>query len=210
MKPLFILTVDDQALFREGLLLVLNKLYPTARIKQAASGEEAFDQLEKNKFDLMLLDIGMPGINGTQVAKRVLQDHPSVKIIILTQYSGEALISHLVTAGVHGFLLKNSESQEIKKAIEKVLEGEQYITSMIQTSFLKADTSNEVPSLQFSKREADILMYLKLGKSSKEIADRLSLKENTINSYREDMLRKTKTNNVAELISYAYKNGVLG
>ncbi|HEY9046721.1 MAG TPA: response regulator transcription factor [Ohtaekwangia sp.] len=210
MKPLSILTVDDQALFREGLTLVLNKLYPNATVKQASSGQQALDALRDNRFDLMLLDIGMPGMNGMEVAKQVMLDHPSVRIIILTQYNGEAMITHLVQAGVHGFLLKNSESQEIKKAVETVLSGKQYITSMIHPSLLKEEKVYNAPSVRFSKREADILMYLKLGKSSKEIAERLSLKENTINSYREDMLRKTKTSNVAELISYAYKNGVLG
>jgi DNA-binding NarL/FixJ family response regulator len=210
MKPLSILTVDDQALFREGLTLVLNKLYPTAKVKQASSGPEAFDLMSNHVFDLLLLDIGMPGMNGMEVAKQVMLDHPSTHIIILTQYNGEAMITHLVQAGVHGFLLKNSGSQEIKKAIDTVLSGKQYITTMIHPSLLKDEKANNAPSVRFSKREADILMYLKLGKSSKEIAERLSLKENTINSYREDMLRKTQTSNVAELISYAYKNGVLG
>jgi DNA-binding NarL/FixJ family response regulator len=210
MKPLSILTVDDQALFREGLTLVLNKLYPNTKVKQASSGPEAFDLMSKHVFDLLLLDIGMPGMNGMEVAKQVMLDHPATRIIILTQYNGEAMITHLVQSGVHGFLLKNSGSQEIKKAIETVLNGRQYITTMIHPSLLKDEKANNAPSVRFSKREADILMYLKLGKSSKEIAERLSLKENTINSYREDMLRKTQTSNVAELISYAYKNGVLG
>jgi DNA-binding NarL/FixJ family response regulator len=152
----------------------------------------------------------MPGMNGIEVARQVLRQHPAVRIIVLTQYNGEGMITHLVRIGVHGFLLKNSESQEIKKAIETVLNDKQYITPMIHPSLLKEDSVVAAPSIQFSKREADILIYLKMGKSSKEIAERLALKENTINSYREDMLQKTKTRNVAELISYAYENGVLG
>lgn len=210
MKNLTILAVDDQSLFLEGLDLVVNKVFPGSRLRRAGSGEDALEMLKHHKFQLMLLDIGMPGMNGMDVAKTVLNEYPSLRIIVLTQYNGEAMITHLVRAGVHGFLLKNSESAEIKRAIETVLSGRKYITDKIHPSILHDDGDLSTPSIQFSKREADILVYLKMGKSSKEIAERMALKENTINSYREDMLQKTKTRNVAELISYAYKNGVLG
>jgi DNA-binding NarL/FixJ family response regulator len=210
MKSLSILAVDDQSLFREGLALVLTRLFPDINLRQAGSGPEALEMLQEHRFNLLLLDIGMPGMNGIEVARQVLRQYPDLRIIILTQYNGEGMITHLVRLGVHGFLLKNSESQEIKKAIETVLDNRQYITPMIHPSLLKEEAVVAAPSIQFSKREADILIYLKMGKSSKEIAERLALKENTINSYREDMLQKTKTRNVAELISYAYENGVLG
>jgi DNA-binding NarL/FixJ family response regulator len=210
MKSLSILAVDDQSLFREGLALVLTRLFPDITLRQAGSGPEALEMLQEHRFNLLLLDIGMPGMNGIEVARQVLRQYPDLRIIVLTQYNGEGMITHLVRLGVHGFLLKNSESQEIKKAIETVLDNRQYITPMIHPSLLKEEAGVSAPSIQFSKREADILIYLKMGKSSKEIAERLALKENTINSYREDMLQKTKTRNVAELISYAYENGVLG
>ena len=210
MKTLSILLTDDQSMVREGLSLILKQHFPEAKFLQADSGPQALQRLTNNRIDLLLLDISMPGMNGIEVAKEVLKNFPKTKIIVLTQYNGEAMITHLIQLGVHGFLLKNSSSDEIKKAINTVLEDAPYFTPAIHSSLLKRVSSPNVPSINFNKREAEILVYLKMGKSSREIAKKMELKENTINSYREEMLLKTKTKNVAELISYAYQNGVLG
>ncbi|HEY3402685.1 MAG TPA: response regulator transcription factor [Ohtaekwangia sp.] len=211
MKSLSILLTDDQSMFREGVELILKQHFPQAKLYQAGNGKEALDVIAKQTIDVVLLDVNMPGMNGIEVSRIILRDHPETKIIILTQYNGEAMIATLLKEGVHGFLLKNSSSTEIIKAIDTVFEQEMvYVTPSIHPSLSKNDTEEKAPSIFFTKREAEILMYLKMGKSSKEIAERLALKENTINSYREDMLQKTQTRNVAELISYAYQNGVFG
>jgi len=211
MNSLSILLTDDQSMFREGVELILKQHFPQAKLYQAGNGIEAIELISKQPIDLVLLDVNMPGMNGIEVARIILRDHPETRIIILTQYNGEAMISTLLKEGVHGFLLKNSSSSEIIKAIDTVW-GQRavYVTPSIHPSLSKSNTVEHSPSIFFTKREAEILMYLKMGKSSKEIAERLSLKENTINSYREDMLQKTQTRNVAELISYAYQNGVFG
>lgn len=213
MKSLSILLTDDQSMFREGVELILKQHFPNARLFQAGDGTEAIDIIAKQPIDVVLLDVNMPGMNGIEVSRVILRNHPETKIIILTQYNGEAMVSTLLKEGVHGFLLKNSSSSEIIKAIDTVCEQNTvYITPAIHPSVTKKENNVEekAPSIFFTKREAEILMYLKMGRSSKEIAERLSLKENTINSYREDMLQKTQTRNVAELISYAYENGVFG
>lgn len=213
MKSLSILLTDDQSMFREGVELILKQHFPNAKLFQAGDGTEAIDIIAKQPIDVVLLDVNMPGMNGIEVSRVILRNHPETKIVILTQYNGEAMVSTLLKEGVHGFLLKNSSSSEIIKAIDTVCEQRAvYITPAIHPSVTKKENNAEekAPSIFFTKREAEILMYLKMGKSSKEIAERLSLKENTINSYREDMLQKTQTRNVAELISYAYENGVFG
>lgn len=211
MNSLSILLTDDQSMFREGMELILKQHFPKAKLFQANNGIEALNTIGKQPIDVVLLDVNMPGINGIEVARIILRDYPGTRIIILTQYNGEAMISTLLKDGVHGFLLKNSSSSEIIQAIDTVCEKRAiYITPSIHPSLSKTGMVEQSPSIFFTKREAEILMYLKMGKSSKEIAERLSLKENTINSYREDMLQKTQTRNVAELISYAYQNGVFG
>lgn len=204
-----LLLVDDQQLFREGLALILKQHFPDYELIHAGSGPEALEILKTRPVNLVLLDIGMPEMNGMEVVNYIIKDHPQALILVVTQYNGEAMIKHLLRMGVHGFIFKSSASEEIKEAINTVLDGKQYVPATLQPSFLKKIAMTDTPAV-LKKREAEILLLLKMGRSSKEIAERLKLKENTINSYREEMLQKTKTKNVAELIAYAYENGMLG
>lgn len=203
-----VLLVDDQQLFREGLALILKQHFPEIVIKHAGSGPEALTLMQSHAVDVVLLDIGMPEMNGMEVVNFLLKDYPDLLILVVTQYNGEAMIKHLLRSGVHGFIFKSAASQEIKKALETVLDGRQYVPRDLQAGALKSMANEEAPAV-LKKREAEILLLLKMGRSSKEIAEKLNLKENTINSYREEMLQKTKTKNVAELIAYAYENGLL-
>jgi len=203
-----VLLVDDQQLFRDGLALILKQHYPDFSLLHAGSGPEALALMENSHVDLVLLDIGMPEMNGMEVVNYLLKDYPKVAILVVTQYNGEAMIKHLLRTGVHGFIFKSSSAQEIIDAIDAVLLGRQYIPVALQPAFLKKIAMSDAPAV-LKKREAEILLLLKMGRSSKEIAERLKLKENTINSYREEMLQKTRTKNVAELIAYAYENGML-
>jgi DNA-binding NarL/FixJ family response regulator len=203
-----VLLVDDQQLFRDGLALILKQHFPDFSLLHAGSGPEALSMMQTSPVDLVLLDIGMPEMNGMEVVNHLLKDFPKALILVVTQYNGEAMIKHLLRTGIHGFIFKSSASQEIVDAIEAVLDGRQYIPAHLQPAFLKKIALSDAPAV-LKKREAEILLLLKMGRSSKEIAERLKLKENTINSYREEMLQKTKTKNVAELIAYAYENGML-
>jgi DNA-binding NarL/FixJ family response regulator len=211
MKIINLLLVDDQALFRESVRNLLSQNFQAIKIFEAAHGKEALTVLEEHRIDVILLDVNMPEMNGIEVASFVLSTYKQTSVIVLTQHGGEAMIVHLLRQGVHGFLLKTTSARELKLAIETVMRGEKYIhdsiTAMIQSNF---NLMKSAPTIVFNKREAEILLQLKMGRSSKEIAGIMDLKENTVNSYREDMLRKTKTKNVAELITYAHQNGILG
>src|SRR6187551_3008141 len=99
MKTLSILLTDDQSMVREGLSLILKQHFPEAKFHQADSGAQALQRLTNNRIDLLLLDISMPGMNGIEVAKEVLKNFPKTKIIVLTQYNGEAMITHLIQLG---------------------------------------------------------------------------------------------------------------
>lgn len=207
MKSFSALIVDDQPLVRQGLMLVLKQHFPDVRLYEAGNGEDALRVLMLYKINIVLLDIGLPVIGGVEIAETILKDYPNVKVLIVTQYNGEAMIKNLLKAGVHSFFLKNSAAHEINEAVTTVLNGKHYIPEALKYALIP---TTHIPSIAFSKREAEILLLLKMGRSSKEISERLQLKEYTINSYREDMLKKTKTGNVAQLISYAYENGILG
>lgn len=207
MKGFNALIVDDQPLVRQGLMLVLKQHFPDVRLYEAGNGEDALRALMLYKIKIVLLDIGLPGISGVEVAEVILKEYPNVKVLIVTQYNGEAMIKNLLRSGVHSFFFKNSAAHEISEAVGTVLDGKHYIPEALKYALIP---TTHIPSIAFSKREAQILLLLKMGRSSKEISERLHLTEYTINSYREDMLKKTKTGNVAQLISYAYENGLLG
>jgi DNA-binding NarL/FixJ family response regulator len=211
MNVINLLLVDDQALFRESIRSLLQQNMDSVSIYEAANGREALNIMQLNRIDVVLLDVNMPDINGVEVAAEILEKHERTSVVILSQHGGEALIIHLLKLGVHGFLHKNTNVNELKIAIDAVMRGDKYFDEGI--SAIYNNTVNVVktaPTIIFNKREAEILVQLKMGRSSKEIAGNMDLKENTVNSYREVMLRKTKTKNVAELITYAYQNGILG
>ncbi len=207
VRSFSVLIVEDQQLVRQGLALVLKQHFPDARIREAGDGSEAMHALMLYKTDIVLLDIGLPEIGGVEIARRILLEYPNVKVLIVTQYNGEAMIRNLVKAGVHSFFLKNTAAHHIKDAVTAVLAGKQYIPDSLKNALLPA---THVPAIAFNRREAEILLLLKMGRSTKEISERMQLKEFTIKSYREGMLKKTKTGNVAQLISYAYENGIIG
>lgn len=207
MRNFGALIVEDQELVRQGLSLVLKQHFPDVRVHQAGNGEDAFKILQSHKIDIVLLDIGLPGMSGVEIAEKLLEQYPNVKVLIVTQYNGEAMIKNLLKAGVHSFFFKNNAAHEIKEAVTAVLSGQHYLPDFLKHALIP---STHIPAVAFSRREAQILLLLKMGRSSKEISERLQLTEYTINSYREDMLKKTKTGNVAQLISYAYENGILG
>lgn len=189
--------------------LLLKKSFPLSKAYAASDGYEALELLKSKHINIVLLDIGMPRMNGLEVAKKIARTYPAVKILIVTQYHGEALIANLFRIGVDGFVLKNHPTDTIKQAIEQILSGKKFIPENMKERLLFILSSKSASSMNLNKREAEILLLLKMGRSSKEIAQSLRLKVNTINSYREEMLQKTKTKNVAELISFAYDNGIL-
>ena len=201
------LIVEDHPLVRQGLTLVLKQHFPNIILYEAGNGEDALRTLKLHKIEIMLLDIGLPVMGGVELAETILKEYPSTKVLIVTQYNGEAMIKNLLKAGVHSFFFKNSAAHQINEAVAAVLNGKHYIPDAIKHALVPL---THIPVVAFSKREAQILLLLKMGRSSKEISEKLQLAEYTINSYREDMLKKTKTGNVAQLIAYAYENGILG
>ncbi len=114
------LLVEDQEIVREGLALILKKHYPDVIIHQAGSGPEAIEILQNNSITIVLLDISLPGMSGVEIAQLILKNYPLVKVLVVTQYNGEAMIRNLLKAGVHSFFFKNNASSEIKEAINTV------------------------------------------------------------------------------------------
>ncbi|MBN2890957.1 MAG: response regulator transcription factor [Bacteroidales bacterium] len=210
MNKISIYLVDDHSLFREGLKLLLSKLDFVEQIFEANNGREILENFEKNKADLVLLDIEMPEINGIEAATRLLKNYPDLKIIALSMYSDEQYYTPMIEVGVKGFLLKNSDFSDVKMAITEVLDGNNYFSPEILTGIVsglyaqKSGKRNE----ELTKREVEVLLQICKGLSNNEIGDKLFISKRTVDKHRENLLLKTNAKNTAELVVYAIKNRI--
>lgn len=209
MKPLNLYLVDDHALFREGLKFLLSKLDFVAEIYEAENGADFIQKLRQQPADLVLLDIEMPVMNGIESAQKALEIDPEIKIIALSMYSDESYYSSMIEAGACGFLLKNSNFSEVKKAILDVSEGKNYfsleILQAILTRLNRKKTSQ--PNNELTERETEILFHICKGLSNAEIAEKLCISKRTVDKHRENLLQKTQSKNTANLVIFAIKNG---
>ncbi len=208
MKKLKVYLVDDHSLFREGLRFLLSNLEMVEEIFEAENGDQFITGLKENCIDIALLDIEMPVMNGIEATKMALNICPELKIIALSMYSEESYYSSMIDAGASGFLLKNSNFNEVKKALTDVSEGKNYFSSEILKSILKKAITkkSDTEINDITERETEILFYICKGLSNAEIARKLTISKRTVDKHRENLLQKTQSKNTANLVIYAIKN----
>ncbi len=211
MKPTLssFLLVDDHPLLIRGLTEVLKKHFQDALFYAAQNGNEALQLLSQSPVDIVLLDVAMPEMDGYTVFPQIKKKYPTTKIILLTQYGGRALNLHFLQQGVDGIFFKG-ENEDIESAINTVWAGGRWFPPTVEALMPSLmGEKKETGKLPLSDRDRMLLRYIGLGKSSKEISSLMNLGENTINSYRQLLLRQTGTRNTDELIAYTQKNGLI-
>lgn len=202
--------VDDHNLFRNGLKLLLSKSCDDIikGIFEAENGEAFLNMIKNQEIDVVLMDIDMPGLNGIETTRKSLAVKENLKIIALTMYGDDDYYLKMINAGAAGFLLKDAEISEVKKAIIKVIDGETYFPGNILYQIIKGETTAEpvVQNTYLSEREVEILELICKGLSNQEIADELFLSKRTVDKHRSNILFKTDCKNTAQLVVYALKN----
>lgn len=204
-----IILVDDHTLFRNGLRILLNNISEYTISGEAANGQEFLDLLETQSPDLVLLDIDMPVMDGIEAAKLALRKYPNLKIITLSMYGEEDYYYKMVNAGVKGFLLKNSDINEVKTALNTVFEGGSYFSSELLLTLvnsLRSSSKNHEKQNVLSERETEILILICQGLSNHEIADQLFISKRTVDKHRANILEKSQSKNTAQLVMYAIRN----
>ena len=201
-----IILVDDHALFRSGLHLLLDNLDVVNNIYEASNGIEFLKTIDEHKVDIVLMDIDMPEMDGVEATKKALEKYPGLKIIALSMYGDEEYHFKMINAGAKGFLLKDSEIDEVKNAIQAVGKGTNYFSPEIMYNLVKKINSGKTRSGILSERESEVLYHICKGLSNHEIADVLNVSKRTIDKHRENILSKTQSKNTASLIMYAIKN----
>ena len=191
--------------------MLLSNLEYIDKIYEAENGQQFIEGLAANRVDVVLLDVEMPVMNGIQAAQLAKEIAPGIKLIALSMYSDVSYYLSMIEAGASGFLLKNSNFQEVEKALLDVYNEKTYISIEILNSILKNPQKPGIINLygELTEREKEILLLICKGLTNNEIADRLVLSKRTIDKHRENLLLKTQSKNTANLVIYAIKNGFL-
>jgi two-component system, NarL family, response regulator DegU len=214
--------VDDHNLFRKGLASILSQKPDIEVVLQASSGQELLDILHAGKTlkpEIILLDIQMPDMDGIIATKHLKRGHPKIKIIMLTMHDEEKFVTNLINMGVNGYLLKDTEPDEVERALKEVSEGRSYFgpiaLSVIQKRMSEPDLIQKRPSRpmvmteNFSPKELEVLKLICQEYTTAEIADRLCLSARTIEGYRNRLIKKTHSKNSAGIVAYAIENKLL-
>ncbi len=200
------LVVDDHAIVREGLIAMLRRI-GFERVEEESSGYKALDLLEKNDFDLVVLDIHMPSMDGLELLERIREKNKSLKVLVLSMYSEAHYAVRALKAGANGYLTKDTVSHELEEAVKKVAAGGKYITMSLAERLVDELSGNRetLPHERLTKREFQIFSLILDGKSPSDIADQLHLSVKTVSTHRAKIMEKMGMKSTVELVRYAIK-----
>jgi len=206
-----ILIADDHAIVREGLKRIITETSDMSVTGEASCGQEVLSILPTQQFDLIILDISMPGKSGLEILKQIKTDFPEIPVLILSVHPEDQYAVRVLKAGASGYLTKESASAELIDAIRKVSQGRRYVTqSLAEELAFNLTTHNKKPSHEtLSDREFEVMCSIASGRTVTEIADSLYLSVKTISTYRSRILTKMKLKSNAELTHYAIKNNLV-
>jgi DNA-binding NarL/FixJ family response regulator len=211
-KKIRILICDDHPIVRAGFKQVLSETPDMVVADEAGNGQELLTFIRKKEYDVVLLDISMPGRSGLEILKELKVDCPKLPVLILSIYPEEQYAIRALRAGASGYLTKASAPHELIAAIRKLSEGGRYISASLAeklANYLDIDMSKP-PHETLSDREYQVMMQIASGRTVSEIAEELNLSVKTISTYRAHILDKMKMKNNAEITLYAVQNKILG
>ncbi len=212
--PINVILADDHTIVRDGLRALLEANPDIKVVGDAASGSQAVERVKELQPDVVVMDISMPELSGIEATHRILEHSPGVKVIILSMLGTADNVFHALQAGVRGYLLKESAGREVMDAVKAVYAGEMYfsrpITSTIVSDYMNHRSEDAQDSLEsLSLRENEILCMVVEGKTSAEIGRNLHLSPKTVESYRSRMMQKLGVSDMAELIKFALRHGLI-
>lgn len=208
-----IVIADDHQLFREGIAKLLSNAPEIEVVAQAENGEEAVEKVRDYSPDMILMDIGMPKLNGIEATRLIAIEFPEVKILVLSMHTEKEYIKGILDAGASGYLLKMCTYTQLIEGIKSVAEGRKYlseqVTEIVLKDYLAKEEGNLDPKAALSKRELEILKLFAEGKSSREISESLFISIKTVGTHKQHILKKLKLKTNADMVKYALKQGLI-
>ncbi len=209
-----ILLVDDHPLMRVGIKSILDQQDDIHIVGEAGDGRTALKITEEKKPDIVIMDISMPNLNGIEATRQICKQHPDTRIIVLTVHSSKQFVQKMLKAGAHGYLLKDALYNELSQAIEAVSKDKVYLSSKVAQIVVKdyisgnhSESDTEFKTL--TSREREVLQGLAEGKSTKQIAAELFVSTKTIETHRKNIMDKLNIRNLADLVKYAIREGII-
>ena len=214
-KSISVYIADDHTLFRKAMVNLIRTFENVAEVKDAENGKELLNLMKNQMPDVAIVDLQMPVMDGAETCENIIQKYPDVKIIILTMHDSEKYILHMMEMGVHAFLLKNTEPEELEEAIHSIIEKDFYHNDLVAAVLrknVKEKRTGHRPvfnTADLSDREKEIVILVCQELTIKEIGQKLSLSENTVRNHRANIMEKVGVSNMVGLVKYAYESGLV-
>ncbi|HEV3198992.1 MAG TPA: response regulator transcription factor [Bryobacteraceae bacterium] len=215
MSRVRVLLADDHAILRSGLRLLLEREPDMAVVGEATDGRAAVDWMAREGADVVVMDVGMPGLNGIEATVQIARRHPHAGVIMLSMHSDETYVLRCLRAGARGYVLKESAENELIAAIRAIRDGKSFfspkVSRLLQQEHVERIrcSGGEESYELLTEREREILQRIGEGHSNKEIAGRLCLSVHTVETHRKNILEKLNLHGPADLILYAVRKGIV-
>ncbi len=216
MIKLRILIADDHGLVRRGAREVLHSRRGWRVVGEAANGREAVQKAKELKPDVAVVDIGMPELDGVEVARQIRETVPETKVLVLSMHESDQMVRRALEAGARGYLLKSDLTECLAKAVQAVAEGKRFLTPKVSEIVLEGFLKNsswhqheKLAGLRTTPRELEIIRLLAEGKTNKEIAAQLGITVRTVETHRAKIMLKLGLHSLAEIIHYAMRHGII-
>lgn len=206
-----ILIADDHVIIREGLLRFLQNFPAVSKVDQAGDGNEALDKIRQMAYDLVILDISMPGMSGLDILQQIKRSGIDSRVLILSFHDEHQYASRAFSLGASGYIKKSASYDDIREAITRVAAGGKYVSPGLaeKLAFGNMEIAGKLPHEKLSEREFQVMLLLSKGQSVKEIAVQTYISDKTVSTYRTRIMKKMGVSTNADLVLYSYKNELI-